>query len=65
MTDHITACRKCASTYFLVRESYVWSAHLNEGVLGCTHVSTEIDVIKCEECGETCSAADFARITHD
>jgi hypothetical protein len=40
MTDHITACRKCASTYFLVRESYVWSAHLNEGVLGCTHVST-------------------------
>ena len=62
MADHITACRKCGSTSFVVRESYTWFARLYDGAFDCSSPHTQIDEINCEGCGEGYATADFAGI---
>jgi hypothetical protein len=53
MSDHITACRKCPSTTFLVHERQTWFGRLDGETpdMSCTNPDCEIEDVTCTECG--------------
>lgn len=58
----LSACTGCGSSRFLVHETCVWSATVDDGALSAHSPDTEILRVACEDCGAAYDIADFAGI---
>jgi hypothetical protein len=60
MAEHIAKCLQCGSFEFAVVETLQWEGEVDdEGHLGCSRPSNEIESIRCVDCGELYTTDSF------